>query len=239
MSSVVEFHVADGIGCDVEIVLKFFAADDYGSSAVVGVKTECVSFLEVLVEKENNMVLGIVDEAEWRYTSRLQTEVAHHALGAGETELAGTVESGGHQFSLEPLFEVVNIQVVIAIKTDKIVLISLVVAQEDVLAVQRTVISPPLFSLFDGFSLRMTIAGILDTMLHQPYEHLVAAQDTIIAKSEFVAWFHTTGTTLVLVVGTFFESGCSDRALGTVKTAICGADLICHREFFCKDTDFF
>lgn len=127
----------------------------------------------------------------------------------------------------------------VTIEADKVVLVSLVIAQEDVLAMQRTIVSPPLFGLFDGFSLRMTIAGILDTMLHQPDECLVAAQDAIFAKSEFVAWFHTTGTTLVLVVGTFFESGCSDRALGTVKTAICGTDLICHREFFCKDTDFF
>lgn len=56
-----------------QILLKGVLADDYCSSAIVRVETECVGIAKSAVEEEYDMVLQVVDESERTDAARLQT----------------------------------------------------------------------------------------------------------------------------------------------------------------------
>jgi hypothetical protein len=60
---------------------------------------------------------------------------------------------------------IMNCQIVIARKTDKIMLVALMIAHEDILAVQRTVVMPPSFRLLNGLSLGVVIGGERNVVL--------------------------------------------------------------------------
>ena len=114
--------------------------------------------LQRLVEEEMHMTLCVVDKPEWRDAARLQSKPAHHTLGRGERQLAGRGLSGGGEARFQPLFEVVDVEVVVAMEADEIVFVPFMVAQEDVLAMHRAVVAPPSFRLFDGLPFRVVVA---------------------------------------------------------------------------------
>ena len=58
------------------------------------------------------------------------------------------------------MLQVVNVQVVVAIEANQIMLVSLVVAEEQVLAMHRPVVLPPLLRLGNSLALGMMIDGI-------------------------------------------------------------------------------
>lgn len=117
------------------------------------------------------MLLGVVDESEWRYAAGLQTEIAHHAFGRGETEFTGTVVALCHQFGLEAMLEVVDIEVVVAMEANEVVLVALVVAEEDVFAMHGAVVFPPALGFFDGLALGVIVHFVCDLVLVQIMEH--------------------------------------------------------------------
>ena len=57
------------------------------------------------------------------------------------------------------MFQIVYGEVVVAVETHEIMPVSLVVAEEEILAVHAAVILPPLFSLFDGLSFGVVVVG--------------------------------------------------------------------------------
>lgn len=120
-------------------------------------KTEGFGLLQHAVQEEEHVVIRIVDQPEGRNAAGFQAKVFQHTLGRSEGQFATGRKSLGLQARLEALLQVVNAEVVVAMKANQIVLIALVVAHEDVLAVDRPVVLPPLLSLFDGFALGVVI----------------------------------------------------------------------------------
>ena len=74
---------------------------------------------------------------------------------------------------LEASFEVVDVEVVVAMEADEVVLIAFVVAHEDVLAVDRAVVFPPPLSLLDGFAFGVVVAGEGYVVLPEIVENFV------------------------------------------------------------------
>ena len=91
---------------------------------VVGVETEQAVLLQVFVEEKVYVVLGVVYQTKRRYRARLQAKILLHALWRCKRE-----------FSLmQALLQVVNVEVALAVKHNKIVSVTLVVTEEEVLA---------------------------------------------------------------------------------------------------------
>ena len=122
------------------------------------------------------MVFGIVDESKWRDAARFEPQMAHHALRRGETEFARSGFPCCLQLLFEAMLQVVDVQIVVAIEADEVMLITLVVAQEDVFAVHTTVILPPSLGFFDGFAFGMSIAREWDIMGKKPLKHSVSTR---------------------------------------------------------------
>ena len=76
------------------------------------------------------------------------------------------------QGSLEACLEVVDVEVVVAVEADEVVLVALVVAHEDVLAMHGAVVAPPSLCLFYGLALGMLIAGKRDVVFLKVPKHL-------------------------------------------------------------------
>ena len=121
-------------------------------------------------------MLGIVDESERRDAARFEPQIAHHALRRGETEFARCGFPCCLQLLFEAMLQVVDVQIVVAIEADEVMLITLVVAQEDVFAMHTTVILPPSLGFLDGFAFGMCIAREWDVMGSEPLKHSVSTR---------------------------------------------------------------
>jgi hypothetical protein len=142
----------------LEVAFKILSLDDHRASAVVRVKTERLSLQEVLVEEEDHVVLCVVDKTKRADTTGFESEVFEHTLGASKGEFARGVFTCGKEGSFEALLQVVDSQVVLAVEADEVVLRTLVVAHEDVLAMHAAIILPPAFGLLDGLTLGVVVA---------------------------------------------------------------------------------
>ena len=156
----------------LEVAFKILSLDDHRTSAVVGMKTERLGLKEVLVEEQDDMVLLIIDQAKRADTTWFESEVLEHAFGAGEREFAWGVLACGKECSFEALLEVVDSQVVLAVEADEVVLCTLVVAHEDVLAMHTAVVLPPAFGLFDSLTLGVVVAGKRYLIIRQVCQYL-------------------------------------------------------------------
>ena len=143
----------------LEVALEVFALDDHRTPAIVRVETERLGLKEVLVEEQDDMVLLVVDKTERADAAWFKSKVLEHALGAGKGEFARGVLACSKERSFEALLQVVDCQVMVAVKADEVMLGTLVVAHEDVLAMHAAIVFPPAFSLLDGLTLRMVVAG--------------------------------------------------------------------------------
>jgi len=57
------------------------------------------------------------------------------------------------------MLQVVDVEVVVAMETDQIMLVPLVVAEEQVLAMHRPIVLPPLFRLSNGLAFGVMVDG--------------------------------------------------------------------------------
>ena len=128
-------------------------------------ETEGGRVSEVLVEEEDDLVVAVVDESEGRDAAGLESQVAHHAFGRSEGQLAGGVFARCDERRLESVFQVVDSQVVVAIEADEVMHVALMVAEEEVLAMDRPVVVPPAFGLLDGLAFGVSVVGVGDVML--------------------------------------------------------------------------
>ena len=167
LASLIKPQVFVAVVYFLEIPLEVLEGDDHRASAVVGVEGERlpVGLRVVLVveqcriEEEMDVMFCIVDKAEGRDAARLEPKILHHTLGRSKGELAGRVLSLCQEGSLKTRLEVVDVVVVVAVEANEVVLIALVVAHEDILAVHRAIVLPPAFSLLDGLALGVFVAG--------------------------------------------------------------------------------
>ena len=70
------------------------------------------------------------------------------------------------------MFQVVDGEVIVAGEADEVVLVTLMVTHEDILAMHAAVIAPPAFSLLNRFALGMVVYGIgnmvrMEVVLHR------------------------------------------------------------------------
>ena len=105
------------------------------------------------------MVLLVVDETKRTNTTGLESEVFEHALGASEREFTRGVLACGEKRSFEALLKVMDCQIMVAVKADEVVLRTLVVAHEDILAMYTAIVLPPTLGLLYGLAFGVVVAG--------------------------------------------------------------------------------
>ena len=154
MQNILHF-VADG----GQVGLKSVLRDYHRAATVIGVKTEGFGIFETAIEEEYHMMFGVVNQSERAHATGFESEVLHHSFRRGERQFAGRVKSLRYQHILEPMFDVMNGQIVIAGEADEVVLIALVITHEDVFTMQASVVVPPSFGLFDGLAFGMVVGG--------------------------------------------------------------------------------
>jgi len=163
----VEPDVLVGIANSLQVSLEVLEAYDDRPAAVVGMegKRLAARLWIVLVvqqpgiEEEMYVMLLVVDESEGRNAAGLEPQILHHAFRRSKRELAARGFPLRQESLLQPRFEVVDVEVVVAMEADEIVLVALMVAHEDVFAVDRAVVPPPTLGLLDGLALGMVVAG--------------------------------------------------------------------------------
>ena len=155
----------------MEVFLKHLTADDHCGATVVGMERELLGLLEAVVEEEDHMLVGIVDETERGDAPGFETEVTHHAFGRSERELAGGIETLRHQFGFETMLEIMDVEIVVTMEAHEVMLIALVVTEENVLAMHRAIVFPPLFGLLNGLAFWMVIHFVVNVMLAEVGEY--------------------------------------------------------------------
>jgi len=103
------------------------------------------------------MVIDVVDKSERADTPRFQAKVLHHSFGRRKREFTGGLETLRDKNILEPMLDIVNRQIVVTRKADQVMLVTLVIAHEDVLAMHTPVVVPPPF----GFLYRLAFGVIV------------------------------------------------------------------------------
>ena len=113
--------------------------------------------MEVLVDEEVDVMLGVVDEAERGDAARFQAEVFLHPCLRGEGQLA----------LVEALLQVVDVHLVHAFEDDQVVLVALVVPEKQVLAVRGLELAPVGQRLLNGAQRRVELDVELDAEANQ------------------------------------------------------------------------
>lgn len=157
-----QFYVFVCVAEGGEIGLEGFTGDDYRAAAVVGVEGQGGGIEECGVEEEMDMVFLVVDESEWRYAARFEPEIAHHSLWGCEGEFSWCRLALTDESLFQTALKVVDVEVVVAVETDEVVLVAFVVAEEDVLAVDASVVLPPAFGFLNGLAFGVVIDGVGD-----------------------------------------------------------------------------
>ena len=104
------------------------------------------------------MLFFVINESKGADTTGFESQIAHHALGTGEGEFAWCFLSGRHERRFQSLFQIVDSQVMVAVKSDKVMLGTLVVAHEDILAMHAAILAPPAFGFFDSLAFGVVVA---------------------------------------------------------------------------------
>ena len=140
-----------------QIAFEVLAADDHSATAVVGMERQSFGMPEVIIKEKMHMMVGIVDKSERRHTARFEPQILHHALRRSKREFAARRQSARHKRGLKPRLKVVDSEVMVAVETHEIVFVAFVIAEKQILAVYRTVVLPPSFRFFYGFSFGMVV----------------------------------------------------------------------------------
>ena len=156
-----------------QVLLESVLRDHYRSATVVGVERERGSLLQTAIEKEDDMMVGIVDESERTDASGFKSQVSHHPFGRSEREFAGRLEALRNKHVLEPMLDVVNRQVIIAREAYQVMLIALMIAHEDILTMHTPVVMPPAFGFLYGFAFGVIVSCERNVMFVQIAQHFL------------------------------------------------------------------
>ena len=143
----IQLHKLPRVAYSFEVAQKLRLRDYHRATTVVGVETEAFGTLQVLVEEEVGVILLVVDKSEGRHRARLQAEVTLHTLWRGETQLT----------LVQTVLKVVDSHILVAVEAYQVVAIALVVAEKEVFAVHRAVITPILLGNLDCGRCRVRI----------------------------------------------------------------------------------
>ena len=136
----VELDPLVGVACGAHVADEVVEADVKRGAVVVGMEGEVGVVLQVLVEEDVNVVLGIVDKSEGADGACLQTKIFVHAPLGGEAHLS----------LMQYVLKVVNGHIVVALEDDEVVAVALVVAEEEVLAMGARQVAPVGAPVVDG-----------------------------------------------------------------------------------------
>ena len=126
-------------------------------------ETQSRGVLEVFVDEEVDVMLGVVDEAERGDAARFQTEIFLHPRLRGEGQLA----------LVQALLEVVDVHLMHALEDDEVVLVALVVPEKQVLAVRGLEFAPVSQRLLDGTQRRVELDVEVDAEAEQGVHYLL------------------------------------------------------------------
>ena len=121
--------------------------------------------LEVLVDEEVDVVLGVVDKAERGDAARFQAEVFLHPCFRGEGQLA----------LVQALLQVVDVHLVHALEDDQVVFVALVVPEKQVLAVRGLKLAPVGQRLLNGAQWRVELDVELNAEADQRIDDFLLA----------------------------------------------------------------
>ena len=110
------------------------------------------------------MLFFVIDESKGAYAAGFESQIAHHALGTSKRQFTRCFLSGCYKRRFQSLFQIVDSQVMIAIKADEVMLDTLVVAHEDILAMHAAILSPPAFGFFYSLAFGVVVAFKGDLM---------------------------------------------------------------------------
>ena len=116
-------------------------------------------------------MLRIVNQSKRTDATGFKTQITHHPFGRSERQFPGCFLPLRHQHLLQPMLDVMNRQIVFARETNQVMLISLVVAHEDVLTMHTPVFVPPSFGLLYRLALRVVIRRERNSMPFQIPQH--------------------------------------------------------------------
>ena len=119
--------------------------------------------MEVLVNEEVDVVLGVVDEAERGDAARFQAEVFLHSRLRGEGQFA----------LVQALLQVVDVHLVHALEDDQVMLVALVVPKKKVLAMRGLELAPVGQRLLNGAQRRVELDVELDAETDQRIDDLL------------------------------------------------------------------
>ena len=88
--------------------------------------------LQVLVKEDIDVMLGIVNQSEGTDGAGLQAEIFFHAPFGSQTKLP----------LMEQMFQIVDAHIVVALKDNQIMSVSLVITEEEVLAMSTRETAP-------------------------------------------------------------------------------------------------
>lgn len=162
-------------------MFEVLKADNNCSPAIIWVKGERLSagvwivlvVQQAFVEEEVHMMLCVVDETEGRDAAWFKSQVLHHPLWRSKGELAARRLSLCLECLFQSGFEVVDVEVVVTMEADEIVLVALVVAHKNVLAVDRAIVLPPALCLLNRLALGVVVASEGDVMFPEIAEYFV------------------------------------------------------------------
>ena len=163
------YGIADG----GEVLLKSVLGDDDCAAAVVGMERERRGIFQTAVEKENDVVVGVVNKPERADRTRFQAQITHHPFGRSKRQFAGGFLALGDENLLQPMLYIMDRQVFVARETDEVMPVALVIAHEDVLAMHRPVVMPPTLRLLDGLAFGVVIGREGDVMVLQIPQHFL------------------------------------------------------------------
>ena len=159
-TSLIQLDILKTIAYGLQIFGKVLPGNNHRPPAVVGMKGQCGGIAQVIVKKEMHMMLYVIDESKWRHTTWLQAKILHHSLGRCKGQLATRWQTLRNERSLQAMFKVMDVKVVVAMEAYQIMAVTLVIAKEKVFAVDTAIITPPPLGLLYGFTLRMIITFV-------------------------------------------------------------------------------
>ena len=165
--------IFDFIADTGQVLLESVLRDHYRSATVVGVERERGSLLQTAIEKEDDMMVGIIDEAERTDASGFEAQISHHPFRRGEREFTGGFEALRNKHVLEPMLDIMNRQVIIAREAYQVMLIALMIAHEDILTMHTPVVMPPAFGFLYGFAFGVIVSCERNVMFVQIAQHFL------------------------------------------------------------------
>lgn len=108
------------VPASVEISDEFGLRDHDRPRVVVRMKAQGVLLPQIPVEKQVHVIFRVVDQSEWRYGTRTESQIPFHPLFGSERELSLS----------QPAFEIADRQISVAVENDEVMPVAFMIAEK-------------------------------------------------------------------------------------------------------------